>query len=91
MIEPHKSKAQLSCKKALGTLNKVLTMIEGDSYCMDILQQIRAVEGLLASASAQVLESHLNTCVGKAYESKTKGEVNKTINELLKAFKASKK
>ena len=37
-----KKSLSLSVKKALGTLNKVLVMIEDDVYCADIGQQINA-------------------------------------------------
>ncbi len=54
MIEPYKSKSITGTKKALGQLKKTLTMIEKDAYCMDVIQQIRAVEGLLKSTSAHI-------------------------------------
>lgn len=66
-------------------------MIENDDYCMDILQQIRAVEGLLASLSANTLESHLHTCGQRAFSSNDTKTQNKIIDELVTAFKATKK
>jgi CsoR family transcriptional regulator, copper-sensing transcriptional repressor len=91
MIEPYKSKAITGAKKALGQLKKVLTMLKDDEYCMDIIQQIRAVEGLISSISAQALESHLNTCGHRAFKSKDKKEQEKIIKELVVAFKTTKK
>lgn len=91
MIEPYKSKTLTGTKKALGQLKKVQQMIEDDAYCMDILQQIRAVEGLLASVSTQALESHLHTCGQRAFSSNDKKTQNKIIDELVTAFKAAKK
>lgn len=66
-------------------------MIDDEAYCMDILQQIRAVEGLLTGVSAQVIESHLHTCGQKVFKSNNKKEQGKIIKELVLAFKASKK
>jgi len=91
MIDPYKSKATLSVKKALGQLKKVQSMINDDKYCMEVLQQIRAVEGLLGSVSAMVLESHLATCVDRVFSSNDKKAEKKIIDELVAAFKASKK
>jgi CsoR family transcriptional regulator, copper-sensing transcriptional repressor len=91
MIDPYKSKAITASKKAIGQTKKMLQMIEEGKYCMDILQQVRAVEGLLSSASAQILESHLHTCGQRAFSSKNKKEQEKVIDELILAFKASKK
>lgn len=91
MIDPYKDKATLGAKKAVGQLQKVMEMIEQDSYCMDVLNQVRAVEGLLNSLSVNILESHLHTCAGKALTSKNKTEREQMIAELVKAFKAAKK
>ena len=91
MIEPYNTKVKTGAKKALGQLKKVNKMIEEDSYCMDLLQQIRAVEGLLSSLSANLLESHLHTCGTRAFSSKDKNQHKKIIDELVLAFKAAKK
>ncbi len=91
MIDPYKSKAELATKKALGQLKKVLTMIENEAYCMDVLQQVRAVEGLLASVDTLLLDSHLHTCGKRAFSSSDEKEQEKIIQELLLAFKTSKK
>ena len=90
MIAPYQQKASTGTKKAIGQLKKVLSMIENGDYCMHILQQVRAVEGLLAGVSAQVIESHLYTCGQKVFQDNDKKEHEKIIKELLIAFKASK-
>ena len=90
MIEPFKSKALTGTKKAQGQLAKVLEMLENNEYCMDVIQQIKAVEGLLASLSANIMESHLNTCAGKALTSKNKKDREQVIAEIVTAFRKSK-
>ncbi|PIQ77560.1 CsoR family transcriptional regulator [Candidatus Peregrinibacteria bacterium CG11_big_fil_rev_8_21_14_0_20_46_8] len=91
MIEPYKAKAELGTKKALGQLKKVLEMIEKGEYCMDILQQIRAVNGLLSGTAVHVLNSHLHTCGERAFQSNNKKDQEKIIDELLLAFRAAQK
>ena len=91
MIEPYQSKTLIGTKKALGQLKKVQTMIEEGAYCMDIIQQIRAVEGLLNAMSANALESHLHTCGQRAFTSNDPKTQAKIIDELVAAFKAAKK
>lgn len=91
MIEPFKSKAITGAKKAQGQLKKVLEMLEQDKYCIEIFQQIKAVEGLLNSLSSNVMESHLTTCAGRAFSSKDDTERAKVIEEIMTAFKRSKK
>lgn len=91
MIEPYKAKARTGAKKASGQLNKVIEMIEAGEYCMDLLQQLRAVQGLLNSVSTNILESHLHTCGKRAFSSNDDEKHKKNIDELILAFKASKK
>jgi len=81
-----KQKALLSAKKALGTLNKVLSMIESDSYCPEIIQQLDATSGLLKSTREELLKGHLAHCLEtKLHEDKTA-----TINELMKIYNLNK-
>lgn len=91
MIEPYKSKSSTGAKKAIGQLKKISEMIEEDAYCMDLLQQIRAVEGLLNSLSANILKSHLHTCGARVFSSKDEKQHKKVIDELILAFKATNK
>ncbi len=91
MIEPYKSKSKTGAKKALGQLKKITEMIEDGAYCMDLLQQIRAVKGLLNSLSANILESHLQSCGARAFSSSDKNQHKKIIEELITAFKAANK
>ncbi len=91
MVEPYKSKSKTGAKKAVGHMNKILQMIDEDAYCMDLLQQIRAVEGLLSSLSANILESHLVTCGSRAFSSDDEKQHKAIIDELITAFKIAKK
>lgn len=87
MIEPYKAKGILASKKAMGQLKKVSQMLEEGDYCMDVLQQIRAVQGLLNSLSGLVLESHLHSCAERVFLTKNKRREEKLIRELVDAFR----
>ena len=80
-----KTKSLKLAKQALGTLNKVVTLIEADKYCPDIIQQIDSVSGLLKTAKKELLAGHLDSCLLK----KLKEDKTKTINELLKIYNLS--
>ncbi len=80
-----KKKSIKLIKSASTTLNKVLTMIDQDKYCPDILQQIESVNGLLKSIKKELLAGHLNHCL----ESKLEENKTKTIDELLKIYNLS--
>jgi len=81
-----KKRANLSIKKATGTIKKVQSMIEQDKYCPEIIQQIDSVIGLLSSAKKNLLENHLKTCL----EHKLKEDKRKAIEELIKIFDLKK-
>ena len=80
-----KTKPLKSSKQALGTLNKIITMIEQDIYCPDIIQQVDSILGLLKSTKRELLAGHLDTCV--AHQMKT--DKKKAIAELLKIYNLS--
>jgi len=81
----NKAKATKLVKQSQGTATKILTMIENDIYCVDIIQQIDSVIGLLKSSKKELLAGHLDHClVNKMTENK-----DKTIQELLKLYKFS--
>ena len=79
---PDKQKAALSIKKAKGTIQKVLDLIEQDAYCPQIIQQIDAVNGLLKSAKKTLLVGHLDHCI----EEKLSQNKKKAIAELIIIF-----
>ncbi len=78
-----KSKALTASKKAVGTLAKVVKMVDEDKYCPDIIQQIDAAIGLLKSTKSNLLRGHLDHCLTE----QLKQDKNKAIEELLKIYK----
>ncbi|MFA6603403.1 MAG: metal-sensing transcriptional repressor [Patescibacteria group bacterium] len=83
MIEPYAGQVKKGLQKASGQLDTVIKMAEADRYCMDIIQQNNAVIGILQQANNLILESHLRTC-GVALASKSKGERDRFIKEILR-------
>lgn len=57
-----KKKLLLALKKTQGTLSKVTQMVEEDTYCADVGQQINAAIGLLKSANMELMKNHLMCC-----------------------------
>lgn len=74
----------LSLKKSLGTIQKVIDMIEQDKYCVDIAIQINASIGLLKSANTKLLENHLACCGPKFLTATASGKKDEFIQELLR-------
>ncbi len=71
-------------KIARGHLDKVIKMIEADSYCIDVLHQMQAVESGLKETGNVVLENHLKTCVSDAIAA---GKKDEAISEIMQVFK----
>lgn len=87
----NKAAAQLNFKKARGHLVKVISMVEKDAYCIDIMQQNLAVIGLLKSAHQMMMTNHLATCFKTAMESTNEKKKQVMIDEILKVTKIANK
>ncbi len=68
-----------------GHVEGILRMLEDDSvYCVDILKQIKAVDGALDKIGDLVLRSHLKDHVVTAQE---RGDVGEIVDELMEVLK----
>ena len=77
--------ALLRLKSAKGHLEGVLRMLEDESvYCVDVLKQVKAVQGALAKVNAKVLRSHVRDHVATASE---RGDTEQVVDELMEALK----
>jgi len=57
-----------------------------DVYCVDVLRQIKAVQGALSGAGEVVLRGHLEAHVATAHE---RGDAVEIVEELMEVFKYS--
>lgn len=74
-------------KISKGHLEKIIKMVEEDTYCIDVLHQMQAVESGLKETNNLVLENHLRTCVTDAI---SKGNTEETISEVMEVFRRKK-
>lgn len=88
MLPEIKKDALRRMKIVQGQVNKVISMIEDEQYCVDTLTQSLAVQNALKQVDAKLLEGHLQTCVKTQMQ---KGDAKKATEELLHIFKLSKK
>lgn len=63
-----------------GQVRGVGRMIEEDRYCLDIVNQLSAIQAAARSLSLQLLEGHVSHCVAEAVQS---GEAEPKIQELM--------
>lgn len=78
-------------KKAVGTINKVMTMVEEDKYCADIASQVNAAMWLLKSVNNKLLENHLKCCGTHFLASQDANEVDQFVKELIRTRDVAKK
>jgi len=77
----------IGLKKAQSHLGKVLEMIEKKEYCVDIMQQVVAIIGLLKSANQKLLANHLNSCFARVLKSGNEARKKEMIEEILQLEK----
>ena len=53
-------------KSIEGHVRGIQRMVEDDTYCIDVIRQVHAVQKALEGVNSLVLENHLNTCVTTA-------------------------
>ncbi len=71
-------------KIARGQLDKVIRMMDDDTYCIDVMHQMHAVEAGLKETGNVILENHLKSCVA---DSISKGKKDEAIAEIMEVFK----
>ncbi len=74
-----------------GHLRGIIRMVENDTYCIDVIRQIQAVESALNKVSAQILEGHLNSCVITAVRGDDPSERERVLKEITEVFEMSTK
>ncbi|EED36218.1 conserved hypothetical protein [Luminiphilus syltensis NOR5-1B] len=66
-----------------GQVRGVIGMIESDRYCIDVLQQLRAIQSALAKVQDAVLKDHAATCVERAISSGDPIDQRQKFDELI--------
>jgi DNA-binding FrmR family transcriptional regulator len=85
MKHDHKESLNL-LKTARGQIDAVIRMTEEDRYCVDIANQILAVEALLKKANLTILKQHLNTCVKDSLTNDSFTEKTEEIIQILNKY-----
>lgn len=72
-------------KSAKGHLEGILRMLENpDIYCVDVLKQVKAVQGALSKVNEKVLQAHIRDHVTTAAQ---RGDTEHIVAELMEALK----
>jgi DNA-binding FrmR family transcriptional regulator len=73
-----------------GQVEGIEKMIKDGRYCVDIINQIKAIIAGLKVVESGIFDSHLNSCVQQALASKNSTDVQAKINEINKLIYGSK-
>ena len=76
---------------AAGHLKGIERMVDEDAYCIDVIQQVHAVQAALNKISTMVLDSHLNSCVITAIQGEDPDERERVLQEVTSVFAMSSK
>ena len=87
MKQEYKKEAALRLKIASGHLESVRRMVDDDTYCVDLMKQLSAVQSSLEKVQQVFLRNHLSTCVSTAIKD---GMGDEIIDELMGALKFNK-
>ena len=80
-----KNEALKRIKIASGHLKRVQDMLEGDSYCLDVIHQSGAVQAALKKVDEIILHGHLHSCVLNDIHG-THEEKEKLVDEIVELF-----
>jgi len=78
-------------KTVEGHIRGIQRMLENDSYCVDIIHQIQAVQASLDKISTRILDQHLNSCLVTAVQGDEPAERVRVLKEIVGIFEAGRK
>lgn len=78
-------------KTVEGHLRGIQRMVEDETYCVDVIRQIQAVQAALNKVSTLILEEHLNSCVITAVRGEDADERERVLKEITSVFSAANK
>ena len=82
-MSEERKKAVQSLKTAKGQIEGIIKMIEDDRYCIDVANQLLAVQSLIKKADLIILQGHLRHCVKEACLNNNPDEKIEELNKVL--------
>ena len=76
---------------AAGHIKGIERMVAEDSYCIDVIKQIQAVQSALHKVNTLMLENHLRTCVTTAIQGEDATEREQMLREVTSVFAMTNK
>jgi len=91
MTEDHKREILNRLKSAEGHVRGIERMVDENAYCIEVINQILAVQRALDKVNSMILERHLQTCVTTAIRGDNAAERERVIAEIMDVFETTGK
>jgi len=86
-MDEGQKKSQLArLSRIEGQVRGVARMVEEDRYCIDVINQVRAVRAALDKVEQEILHDHLQHCVAHAFHGGSERERQTKIDELIEVL-----
>jgi DNA-binding FrmR family transcriptional regulator len=84
-MKPDKKQSALNRLKTVrGHIEAVISMVEEERYCPEIMKQVSALQGSLEKVNRVLLETHIETCVLHAL---SEGRTGQVVDELMETLR----
>ncbi len=70
-----------------GQVRGIKNMVEEERYCVDILNQVLAVQAALNSFNKELLANHIHTCVAEDIRTGNEGAIDELCETIKKIMK----
>ena len=74
-----------------GHVRGIQRMVEQDTYCIDLIRQIQAVQSALSKVSVRILDDHLHSCMIQAVKGSDVGERERVLTEIKEVYELASK
>ncbi len=86
-----KTEAINRLRSIAGHVRGIERMLEDDTYCIDVMKQVIAVQAALGKLNEFILQSHLNTCVIAAVKGNDPQARDRVLSEITDVFEMTRK
>lgn len=86
-----KTEAINRLRSIAGHVRGIERMLEEDTYCIDVMKQVLAVQAALGKLNELILENHLSTCVIDAIKGDDRQARERVLGEISDVFQMTRK
>lgn len=83
-----KKQIQNRLRRVEGQIRGLQSLVEKDTYCIDVITQTSAIKSALSGVEDLLLENHLDTCASNQIKS---GNITKAKQEILAVYRLKRK